>query len=157
MGLGRPGSDFLPSSCNQSEYGSKPRGALLKLLFPRPPFLPRVEINKSSIRQNTTIAKMAMYIPILDTPSDVLGAGVGAGSNTTGAAATVSTGSAAMDSRISGDSVTTFLFIMSIWEKMTRSLPPLTVPGANVGAVVGVGVVFGGGRSAVIPAWSNIV
>ena len=99
---------------------------------------------------------MAIYIPILDTPSDVLGAGVGAGSNTTGAAATVSTGSAAMDSRISGDSVTTFRLIMSIWEKMTRSSPPLTVPGANVGAVVGVGVVLGFGKSAVIPAWSNI-
>ena len=100
---------------------------------------------------------MAIYIPIRETPSDVLGATVGAGSNTTGAAATVSTGSAAMDSRISGDSVTTFRFIISVWEKMTRPSPPLTVPGANVGAVVGVGVVFGFGKRAAMPAWSNIV
>ena len=158
VGSGRPVLDFFCfCHCNQSEYGSNPRGALLlKLLFPRP-FLPRVERNKSNIRQNTTIANMAMYIPIRETPRDVLGTAVGAGSNTTGAAVVVSIGSAAMDSRISGDSVTTFRLIMSIWEKMTRSFPPLTVPGANVGAVVGVGVVFGGGKRAAMPALSNIV
>lgn len=100
---------------------------------------------------------MARYKPIRDTPSDWTGVSVGAGSNTTGAAVVVSIGSAAMDSRISGDSVTTLLLIISVWEKMTRPSPPLIVPGANVGGVVGAGVVFGGGKRAVIPAWSNIV